>query len=201
MKKLKVNCDSEGIDIAINTIHRGGVVVYPTDTVYGIGCDPYNKDAIMAIYKIKKRYGSKFFPVLGYSKNEISKIAVFNEKSEKIAEKFWPGQITLILKLKDEKIKKSLNLGEKIAVRVPDNQCILSILKECKLLVGTSANISGTLPFTDPNECAKNISGYDVFIDGGKISSTGESTVVEIGDDLKILREGSVSKQEIIDLF
>ena len=105
------------------------------------------------------------------------------------------------MKLKDEKIKKSLNLGDKIAVRVPDNQCILSILKECKLLVGTSANISGTLPFTDPNECAKNISGYDVFIDGGKISSTGESTVVEIGDDLKILREGSVSKQEIIDLF
>ena len=138
---------------------------------------------------------------MGYSKNEISKIAVFNEKSEKIAEKFWPGQITLILKLKDEKIKKSLNLGDKIAVRVPDNQCILSILKECKLLVGTSANISGTLPFTDPNECAKNISGYDVFIDGGKISSTGESTVVEIGDDLKILREGGVSKQEIIDLF
>lgn len=201
MKKLKVNCDSEGIDIAINTIHRGGVVVYPTDTVYGMGCDPYNKDAVMSIYKIKKRHDSKFFPVLGYSKNEISKIAVFNEKSEKIAEKFWPGQITLILKLKDEKIKKSLNLGEKIAVRVPDNQCVLSILKECKLLVGTSANISGTLPFTDPNECAKNISGYDVFIDGGKISSTGESTVVEIGDDLKILREGSVSKQEIIDLF
>ena len=105
------------------------------------------------------------------------------------------------MKLKDEKIKKSLNLGEKIAVRVPDNQCVLSILKECKLLVGTSANISGTLPFTDPKECAKNISGYDVFIDGGKISSTRESTVVEIGDDLKILREGSVSKQEIIDLF
>jgi len=201
MKKLKVNCDSEGIDIAINTIHRGGVVVFPTDTVYGMGCDPYSKDAVMSIYKIKKRHGSKFVPVLGYSKNEISKIAVFNEKSEKIAEKFWPGQITLILKLKDEKIKKSLNLGDKIAVRVPDNQCILSILKECKLLVGTSANISGTLPFTDPNECAKNISGYDVFIDGGKISSTGESTVIEIGDDLKILREGSVSKQEIINLF
>ena len=201
MKKLKVNCDSEGIDITINTIHRGGVVVFPTDTVYGIGCDPYNKDAVMSIYNIKKRSDTKFFPILGYSKNEISKIAEFNEKSEKIAEKFWPGKITLILKLKDEKIKKSLNLEDKIAVRVPDNQCILSILKKCKLLVGTSANISGFSPFTDPNECAKNISGYDVFIDGGKIPSTGESTVVEIDDDLKIHREGGVSKEAIINLF
>ena len=91
-----------------------------------------------------------------------------------------------------------MGLNKKIAVRVPNNQCVLSLLKECKLLVGTSANISGTAPFTDPDECIKGITGYDLLIDGGIISSQGESTIVEIEDgDIKIVRNGSVSEEEI----
>ena len=62
---LKVACDTKGIKIAVKTLHNGGVVVFPTDTVYGIGCDPYNEDAIKTIYKIKKRADSKLFTVLG----------------------------------------------------------------------------------------------------------------------------------------
>ena len=84
---------------------------------------------------------------------------------------------------------------------MPKNQCVLSLLKECKLLVGTSANISDTTPFTDPNECSKNLIGYDLFVDGGIIPSQGESTIVEIvGDDIKILREGNVPEKEIREL-
>ena len=77
----------------------------------------------------------------------------------------------------------------------------MSILKECKLIVGTSANISGSQSFRDPEECIRNISGYDLFVDGGIISSKGESTVVEINNDLKILRPGIISKEEIMNLF
>ena len=179
---LNVSCDTKGVEIAVKTLQNGGVVVFPTDTVYGIGCDPYNADAIKTIYKIKKRDDSKLFPVLGYSREELEKIVEFDDKSKKIADKFWPGQVTLILKIKDEKIKKSLNLEEKIAVRIPKNRCIMSLLKNCKLLVGTSANISGTSSFKDPSECRNNITGYDVFIDDGIIQSSGESTVVEIDD-------------------
>ncbi len=106
----------------------------------------------------------------------------------------------MILRVKDEKIKKSLDLDEKIAVRVPNNQCVLSLLKECRLLVGTSANISGSDSFTNPDEC-KNLSGYDLFIDGGVISSKGESTIIEIQEDkIKIVRKGSVSEEEIKEL-
>ena len=94
-----------------------------------------------------------------------------------------------------------MGLDKKIAVRVPNNQCVLSLLKECKLLVGTSANISGTAPFTDPNECSKDLIKYDLLIDGGIIPSRKESTIVEIvGDDIKILREGNVSEMEIREL-
>ena len=197
---MNVSCDAKGVEIAVKTLQNGGIVVFPTDTVYGIGCDPYNADAIKTIYKIKKRDDSKLFPVLGYSREELEKIVQFDDKSKKIADKFWPGQVNLILKIKDEKIKKSLNLEEKIAVRIPKNRCIMSLLKNCKLLVGTSANISGTSSFKDPNECRNNITGYDVVIDDGIIQSSGESTVVEIDDGTKILREGVVSKESILEI-
>ena len=198
---MKVSCADSDIKIAIKKIKAGKIIVFPTDTVYGIGCDPYNKKAVSRLYEIKKREKTKPFPVLGISKMELEKIAEFNTMEEKIAEKFWPGQVTLVLKVKDEKIRQSLCLDKKIAVRVPNNQCVLSLLKECKFLVGTSANISGTAPFTDPNECSKNIIRYDLLIDGGIIPSQGESTIVEIvEDDIKILRAGHVSEKEIREL-
>ncbi|MCZ6583582.1 MAG: L-threonylcarbamoyladenylate synthase [Thaumarchaeota archaeon] len=198
---LNVVCNAQGIELAVKTFHNGGLVVFPTDTVYGIGCDPYNSDAVNAIYKIKKRDKKKIFPVLGYSKDEISKIAIFDEKSDRVAEKFWPGQVTLLLKIKEMTLKKSLKIEDKIAVRVPNNKCVLSLLKECKLIVGTSANISGMQSFKDPNECRSKFTGYDTFVDGGIISSIGESTIVEMDDKLKILREGTISEKEILNVF
>ena len=197
---MKISCSNTDISLATKVINSGGIVVFPTDTVYGIGCDPYNHEAVRSLYKIKKRKETKPFPIIGYSKNDLEKIAEFNTLAEKIAIKFRPGQVTLILKVKDEEIKKSLDLDEKIAVRVPNNQCVLSLLKECRLLVGTSANISGSDSFTNPDEC-KNLSGYDLFIDGGVISSKGESTIIEIQEDkIKIVRKGSVSEEEIKEL-
>lgn len=202
MKTLRVNCDSDGINITVKSIKEGKIVVFPTDTVYGIGCDPYNKEAVEKVYRIKNRKQGKLFPVLGFSKNELEKIANFNEKANKIAEKFWPGQLTLILPLKDEKLKTSMNLENKVAVRVPNNSCALAILEQCNLIIGTSANVSGMESFVDPDECEKNISDYDVFVDSGKISSKGESTVIEISEDEVVVhRKGSISKEEILNLF
>ena len=198
---MKISCKDADIQIASKAINDGAIVVFPTDTVYGLGCNPYNHNAVLSLYEIKKRKKTKPFPVIGYSKKELEKIAEFNPLEGKIAEKFWPGPITLILKVKDKEIQKSLELEGKIAVRVPDNQCVLALLKECKLLVGTSANIYGTAPFNDPKECSENLNGYDLFIDGGIISSQGESTIVEIeNNDVKILRKGNVSEEMIKEL-
>ena len=198
---MKISCNDEDVQKAASAISDGAVIVFPTDTVYGLGCNPYNHDAVLSLYEIKKREKTKPFPVIGYSKEELEKIAEFNALEEKIAETFWPGAITLILKVKDKEIQKSLSLGEKIAVRVPNNKCALALLKKCKLLVGTSANISETKPFNDPKECSENLIGYDLFIDGGIISSKGESTIVEIeNNDVKILRKGSISEEMIKEL-
>jgi len=196
---LIVRCNEDGIRAVLKTIKNGGIVVIPTDTVYGIGCDPYNQEAIKTIYKIKGREKTKHLPVLGYSKEEIAKIAFFDELSKKIANKFWPGPVTLILKVKEKEIANSLNLESKIAVRVPNHPCALSLLKECKLLVGTSANPSGLPPFKDSMDIPHKFSDYGVLLDAGKISNPGESTIVEvIGSELRIIRKGKVKKRELV---
>ena len=90
-------------------------------------------------------------------------------------------------------------MNDKIAIRVPDHQCTLDLLQKCNYLVGTSANISGNSSYTNPKECLKDLKGYDVFVDGGIISSKGESTIIEIeNEEIKIIREGSLTKEEIL---
>jgi len=199
---LKVKCNKEGIGKASKIIKSGGIVVFPTDTVYGIGCNPYNKEAIQKIYKIKSREISKSLPILAFSKDVAAKIVEFDKNSEKIAQKIWPGPLTLILKLTDEKLKASLNADNKIAIRVPKHQCTLGLLEKCNFVIGTSANISGTGPFRNPEECYQNIHDFDLFLDGGTITSDGESTIIEFEEGkLKIHREGILTRKEILKIL
>ena len=196
---LKVSCNKEGIEKASQIISQGGIVIFPTDTVYGIGCNPYNKESVEKIYKIKSRDIMKSLPVLTYSIETAEKIVEFDQFTKKIVKKFWPGPLTVILKVTDKKIKESLNLENKIAIRVPDHKCTLELLKKCNFLVGTSANISGDLPYKDSEECLKNLKNYDIFVDGGIITSKGESTIIEIENgQIKIIREGSLTEDEIL---
>ena len=196
---LKVDCDKEGIEKTFQVIKKGGIVVFPTDTVYGIGCNPYNANAVEKIYEIKSREKIKSLPVLAYSLDTVKEIARIDTFTEKIIKKYWPCPLTLILELTDKKLKKSLNLDNKIAVRIPDSKCTLKLLEKCRLLVGTCANISGSPSCTDPKECLKNITNYDVFLNGGTITSKGESTIIEIeNEEIKIIRKGVLKKEEIM---
>ena len=199
---MKVKCNKEGIEKASKVTKNGGIIVYPTDTVYGIGCDPYNKKSVDKIYQIKQRPKTKPFPVLAYSIDVVSEIAEFDKDSKKIAKKFWPGPLTLILKLRDRKLKESLNLNEKIAVRVPNNQCLLGLLKNSKLLIGTSANFSGESSFTESDDCYQRIKEYDIFLDGGDIEGGVESTILEMVKGKPIIhRIGTLKKEEIIEFL
>ena len=195
---MKLDCDDEGIKKTSQIIEKGGIVVFPTDTVYGIGCNPYNENSVKKIYEIKSRTELKSLPVLAYSLDVVKEITLIDEFTEKVIEKYWPGPLTLILKLTDQKLKKSLNLGNKIAVRIPDSKCTLKLLEKCRLLVGTSANISGNSSYTNPNECIKNIKNYDIFLNGGTITSKGESTIIEIENEkIKMIREGALKIKDI----
>ena len=196
---MKVNCNDEGIRKSVEIIENGGVIIFPTDTVYGIGCNPYDANAVKKIYEIKSREKIKSLPVLASSIEIVKQISIIDEFTEKIIKKYWPGPLTLILKLKDKNLKESLNLEDKIAVRIPNSVCTLKLLNKCNLLVGTSANVSGDSSFTDPQECMKNVKKYDVFVDGGTITSKGESTIIEIENGkIHVIREGALKKEDIV---
>ena len=195
---MKVDCDEKGIEKTWQVIKKGGIAIFPTDTVYGIGCNPYNINAVKKIYEIKSREKIKSLPVLAYSLDIVKEITCIDSFTEKIIKKYWPGPLTLILKLTDKKLKKSLKLDKKIAVRIPDSKCTLKLLEKCGLLVGTSANISGNSSYTNPNECIKNIKNYDIFLNGGTITSKGESTIIEIENEkIKMIREGALKIKDI----
>ena len=194
--------DPIGVSTAIESFKNGGVIIFPTDTVYGIGCNPYDENAVKRIYELKNRDNTKPLPILGYSKQVLENIVEFDDIANTIAEKFWPGRLTIILPLKDDRLKMLSNGEDSLAVRVPNNKCILSLLKECELIVGTSANISGKEPFTDPQKLANEILDCDVFVNGGKIHSVGASTIIEIVDQqIKILRSGDISENDLVRIL
>ena len=111
---MEVNCNNNGIEKISKIIEEGGVAIFPTDTVYGIGCNPYNVNSVKKIYEIKSRAETKSLPVLAYSLDIVKEITIIDKFTEKIIKKYWPGPLTLILKLKDKNLKKSLNLEDKI---------------------------------------------------------------------------------------
>ena len=197
---MKLNCDNEGIEKASNVIKEGGIIVFPTDTVYGIGCDPFNIKSVERIYQLKNRPKSKPFPVLVDSMETASDIVELDDISKKIAEKFWPGPLTLVLNCKNQELMDSLNV-DKVGVRVPKNDCLLDLLKKIKFLIGTSANLSGENSFTDPQEWVTQLKGYDAFLDGGKIGDLGESTILEISQGKPIFHRIGVLKETDFEGF
>ena len=191
----RYNISKDIVDGSIDDIVVLYLFLFILEELFATG--QLTKDVVGLIKNVLKMIGKRCKCPIKTRQKQIE----YLKELKKIAEKYWPGPITLILKVKDKEIQKSLELDEKIAVRVPNNQCVLALLKECKLLVGTSANISGTASFNDPKECSKNLSGYDLLVDGGIISSQGESTIVEIDDgNVKVLRKGSISEEEINEL-
>jgi len=180
-------------------VRNGGVVVFPTDTVYGIGCDPYDDAAVRCVFSIKGREEKKPLPVLAASIADAESIVSLDPKGRALAERFWPGALTIVAPLKDTKISPGVTAGKNsLAVRVPANRCILRVLKICKYLVGTSANPSGKSAPRDAQSVLKLISGFDaIIVESGPLGGT-ESTVVDVsGQEAKIVRQGAISEDAI----
>ena len=127
----------------VQIVNNGGIIAYPTDTVYGLGCNPYMSNSVEKIFKLKMRE-NKPLPLLCDSLESALKIASFDKISLKLAEKFWPGPLTILAPLKDYSLKSLTRGSEFIGLRVPNNNDSLLLISECGgYLVGTSANLSG----------------------------------------------------------
>ncbi len=196
----KIVCNYNGIQIASRMLKDGKVIIFPTDTVYGIGCDPYNTKAIKKIYEIKSRDISKPLPILVNSIDTAQSISDMNDISTSIAKKFWPGPLTIIASMTDSKLAKSMNIQMQggVALRVPNHKCILELLNVCKMITGTSANISNIQSTGNPDECARSMTMYDMILDGGIIVNPTESTIVDTRDgNITIVRKGKITMQDL----
>jgi len=188
----------DGLTSASKVILEGGVVSYPTDTVYGLGCDPFNPTAIERVMSVKGDR-KKPLPVLVKSLREAQRLVDFPEKAIKLVREFWPGPLTIVLKA-NAIVPQALAPSGTIGVRSPKHSTCLNLLSLCSgYLVGTSANRTGHAPATTPQEVAKELGELiDVVVDGGRTTLGVASTVIDLSNELVILREGPIPREALL---
>lgn len=193
---LSINPDNPQprlISQVVDCLKQGGVIIYPTDTTYGIGCDIFNRKAVKKIFQIKQRDSRKPFSFICHDLAEISNYAQVSNFAFKIMKRQLPGPYTFILAA-TKIVPESLSTRQKtVGLRIPDNAICQAIVKELgHPLVTTSANISGEATPADPYEIHTHMGRLvDIVVDGG-ISMEEASTVISLLDDqIEVLRRGS----------
>lgn len=184
----------------IEALREGEVVGFPTDTVYGLGCDANNHHALAEIYQLKHRPLDKPLILFVASQAEVARYAaVIPDLAQTLMNHFWPGPLTIVLPKKSTVSDKiSAGLGT-IGLRMPNHQAVLEILSESKLtLATTSANVSGAVAATTGAE-VESVFGSRLRILAGNAEQQVASTVIEIkeNNEYVILREGAISAREI----
>lgn len=199
MEKQKLNYEKIGTELK-----NGKLIIYPTDTVYGVGGVITNEETIKNIYKAKDRSFSSPLIALVSSADKIEDIAFINEKNRKkieiLIKEFWPGGLTIILESKSIVPPIMISNGKTVGVRMPDHEIALKIIENAGgILPTTSANISGEKTprsFEELDEEFKN--RIDIIVDGGVCPIGTASTIIDMSsENIKILREGAISQKQI----
>ncbi|CCV64824.1 predicted translation factor, Sua5/YciO/YrdC/YwlC domain protein [Alteracholeplasma palmae J233] len=179
---------------------KGDVIIFPTDTVYGIGARLLDHKAIKKIYKIKGRDFDKPIAVLCANIEQISEFAYVTDDIKKLAEAFWPGALTLILKTKYS--YESETFEKTIGVRIPNHPLALELIRKNGPLKTTSVNKSGEAPLNDYEEIKavynKEVSA--IYPNNEKILELA-STVIDLTNGLEVIREGIITKKMIEDIL
>ncbi|MDG6958896.1 MAG: threonylcarbamoyl-AMP synthase [Nitrososphaerota archaeon] len=184
--------DGRAISRAAETVMRGGLVVYPTDTVYGLGCDPFNEEAVRRLFSAKGR-GAKAVPVLCSSREKAADLVDLGPRGGELARRYWPGALTIVAPLK-MRVPDMLSQGPHLGVRVPDHALCLELVASCGgWLAGTSANVSGAPSARSAGDALRQLGGtVDLILDGGPSPGAGSTVVSVVGGTLTILRTGQI---------
>lgn len=187
---------SQNIEEAIDVMRRGGAVIYPTDTVFGLGVNALNETALIRLYKIKNRPLTKPVPIIVSDIEMAKKLAYINKKTEKILQAVWPGAVTVVLQKRG---------GSTIGLRIPDHEVPQELSKEFPI-TGTSANITGhpvcETIFQVQREFENHAPKPDLILEFDREVQNKPSTVLDLTTDKpKILRIGPVNKKQLLKLL
>lgn len=190
----------------VKVIDNGGIISFPTETVYALAADASNPKAVEKIYNLKKRAENKPLPVLVGDIYQAKRIAEFDSRAKKLSSILFPGPVTLLLKKKPHN-----NLAENITsnidsvgIRMPNNLTALRILQALgRPLVGTSANISNAPDSTNAYQVLLAFDEQiDLLVDQGETEIGTPTTIVDLtNDQIKILRKGSISEKRILEIL
>ena len=190
----------EDIREAARLVLEGRLIAYPTDTVYGLGCNPFDVDAVDRLVRAKERVKGSL-PILVSSLAEAERVGEINEKSAALARKFWPGPLTLVVPTRSILPAKVTDNSQLVGLRIPNHETTRRLILESGgAIVGTSANISGHRSPNTAQEVLRELGGrIDLVLDGGHTMLGRESTVVRIvGDEITVLREVAISRDDIL---
>jgi L-threonylcarbamoyladenylate synthase len=201
MLRIKVNelNIEQVLHYTVDILKNGGIVVYPTETFYGLGVKFDMEDSLKKLYDIKQRPEEKAMPLIIGNKGLLTVVAAsINDTALSLIDRFWPGPLTLIF-LANENLSEYITAGtHTIAVRIPGESFALQLAKTANFpITATSANPSGLPPAQDAESVIKYFGDkIDLIIDGGHTSGGLPSTIVDVtGDKIKILREGVIKKE------
>lgn len=199
------NPDEQAIEAAADAIHRGELVVFPTETVYGLAADALNENGIRRVFEAKGREEAHSLPVQVAGVGELCKVASsVPEGARRLAHKYWPGPLTLVLP-KSEHVSDLVTGGKgTVGVRVPDHPVALALLRKLgSPIVATSANLTQHRPATTADEAIAELGeSVAVVLDSGESAIGVSSTVVDVSVmPARILRVGSISEEEIRDVL
>ncbi len=188
---------------AARVIAAGGVIAFRTDTFYGLGADPFNRAALRRIRKLKGREDAKPILLLISDAREVDRFIVQRTAAfAEVAKHFWPGPITLIGVARAE-LSSELTAGtNSVGCRLPADEAVRNLARQCGgALTATSANTSGSAPACTAAEVQTYFpNGIDLIVDGGEVSATEPSTVLDLsGPKPRLIREGAIGRAELSD--
>jgi len=203
--------DQENLENILNrsasALKEGKVLIYPTDTLYGLGANALDPNAISKIFEIKKQDRNKPISVIARDIAMAKKIACIDSKVEQILVRVWPGPITIILRKKDIVPYALTASSETIGIRIPSGKFINKLMTLIDFpITATSANISGKNDLLNPKDIIKTFSDNeyspDIFINAGKIINPEPSTIVDLTTHTpRIIRIGVVGKDKMLEIF
>ena len=187
------------LNVAASILKDGGLIAFPTETVFGFGVIYDNKDSYNRLIKVKRRPPEKPFTLMLSDLNQINDFAFVDERAEKLITRFMPGQFTIILKAKDTLPDYCVSKEGNVGIRIPDSNLIRELIRKVsKPLLVPSANKSGETPLTNSNDVVSIFADeIDAVISGKSISNI-PSTIVMIGEDVKIIREGQIKNEDVL---
>lgn len=203
---LRLSTSREDTILAAGLLREGGLVAFPTETVYGLGGDAANTDAVDRIYSVKRRSATNPLIVHVHTLEHAMEIGQFTETNRHLAHAFWPGPLTMVVRRNESyPLPSSVTAGgSMVALRIPSNTTALDLLSLTgRPVVAPSANISGRISPTTARHVLDDLDGkIDAVIDGGECKHGLESTIVwDNRGSIEILRHGIVTRERIEDLL